>query len=105
MTAVGFLDDDPRRNGSMLNGVAIHGPENLSEMIRGDEFDAVVLASSKIKMVREQSLTEQCQHAGLRVVRFEINWQGAVFSSNSASPAMIRRSASVTRIHGASLSN
>ena len=105
MTAVGFLDDDPQRSGSMLNGVAIHPSENLSNMIREDEFDAVVLASTKIKMVREQILTEQCQHAGLRVVRFEINWQGAVFSNSSAPPAMLRRTASVIQIHGAGLRN
>jgi UDP-GlcNAc:undecaprenyl-phosphate/decaprenyl-phosphate GlcNAc-1-phosphate transferase len=105
MTAVGFLDDDPRRSGSMLNGVAIHPSENLSNMIREDEFDAVVLASNKIKMVREQILTEQCKHAGLRVVRFEINWQGAVFINSSAPPAMLRRTASVIRIHGAGMRN
>jgi FlaA1/EpsC-like NDP-sugar epimerase len=102
MTAVGFLDDDSRKCGVKLKGVAVYHFANVSNLIRAGAFDLVVLSSVKIKLARAQTLTEQCQRAGLEVVRFEIDWLGAG-SDGALETVTPRRSAAVVPIRSAAV--
>lgn len=99
MTAVGFLDDDPRKRGLMLQGVTIHHPRSVSDMIRAREFDLMVIASGKIKAARMQILGEQCRRAGVAIIRFEINWQTAF--NAPARTVTARRLMAAMQIHSA----
>ena len=78
MTAVGFLDDDPRKCGSRLRGIAIHRLSEVPHLIRGDAFDLIAISSRKITAARERMVVEQCERAGLEVIRFGIAWSGPI---------------------------
>jgi UDP-GlcNAc:undecaprenyl-phosphate/decaprenyl-phosphate GlcNAc-1-phosphate transferase len=78
MTAVGFLDDDLRKCGNRLRGVTVHRLSDLPDLIRAGAFDLVALSSRKISAAREQVVIDQCERAGLEVIRFEVDWSGPV---------------------------
>jgi UDP-GlcNAc:undecaprenyl-phosphate GlcNAc-1-phosphate transferase len=99
MTAVGFLDDDSRKCSARLQGVTIYHVASVTDLIRAGAFDLVVLSSAQIKLARAQILTEQCRRAGLEVVRFEIDWQGA--APDGTLETAPRRSAAVVPIRSA----
>jgi UDP-N-acetylmuramyl pentapeptide phosphotransferase/UDP-N-acetylglucosamine-1-phosphate transferase len=99
MTAVGFLDDDLRECGGKLKGVTVYHVASVTELIRVGAFDLMVLAIAQIKLARAQMLTEQCRRAGLEVVRFEIDWQGA--APDGGLETAPRRSAAVVPIRSA----
>ncbi len=100
MTVVGFLDDDERKCGVKLQGVAIHHLARVTELLRAGSFDLVVLSSAKIKLARAQMLAEQCRRAGLDFVRFGIEWQAAPPERGLEASAS-RRSAAVVPIRSA----
>jgi FlaA1/EpsC-like NDP-sugar epimerase len=74
MTAVGFLDDDPDKWGNRLRGISIYRLSELPDLIRDGAFDLVAISSRKITAARERGVIDQCERAGLAVIRFEAGW-------------------------------
>jgi UDP-GlcNAc:undecaprenyl-phosphate GlcNAc-1-phosphate transferase len=69
-TIVAYLDDDPRKIGRHLHGIAIQGPISfLAKIIERDEVDEVIIASSRLAEERQRSIRSLCEAAGLTVRR------------------------------------
>jgi len=65
---VAFLDDDGRLHGRTVQGLRIHSPTRLPELIRRDEVSQVLLALPSIPRQRKRLLVDQLSHSGLRVL-------------------------------------
>ena len=69
-TIVAYLDDDPRKIGRQLHGIVVDGPiGRLEEIIRRDEIDEVVIASSRLQNERQKEIRNLCESLGLTVRR------------------------------------
>jgi UDP-GlcNAc:undecaprenyl-phosphate GlcNAc-1-phosphate transferase len=68
---VGFIDDDPRRTGRLLNGYPILGSiESLDRLLRTERARGVVFASSKIPPERVAKARAICARHDVRVLKF-----------------------------------
>jgi UDP-GlcNAc:undecaprenyl-phosphate GlcNAc-1-phosphate transferase len=74
MQVVGFLDDDGRRAGQLLNGVPVHCGDELDRMIDKREFDEAILAQP-LSPERARSLAETCAAAGIRLSRYIVDFE------------------------------
>jgi UDP-GlcNAc:undecaprenyl-phosphate/decaprenyl-phosphate GlcNAc-1-phosphate transferase len=72
MRPVGFLDDDAHKRGRMLQGILIHGTEELEDLINGRKMDAVVVATGKIPQDRLKRIMQRCSVAGIPMRIFHI---------------------------------
>ncbi|MBN3035006.1 MAG: polysaccharide biosynthesis protein [Bacteroidales bacterium] len=63
-----FIDDDPRKHGKKLEGVTIHHPARLPELIRDQGADHVIIAIQQLKPERRQQIAEVCLERGIRVL-------------------------------------
>ena len=73
---VGFLDDDPAKEGSKLYGLSIFGDlSNLERAAKLTLAEQVILSSSKIPYERSRQIMLACRALGLRCSRmtFEFN--------------------------------
>ena len=69
-TIVAYLDDDPLKIGRRLNGIAVDGPiDRLEEVIRSNEVDEVVIATSRLVDERQKEIRVLCEGMGLSVRR------------------------------------
>jgi FlaA1/EpsC-like NDP-sugar epimerase len=69
-TIVAYLDDDPLKIGRRLNGIAVDGPiDRLEEVIRSNEVDEVVIATSRLVDERQKEIRHLCEGMGLSVRR------------------------------------
>ncbi len=69
-TIVAYLDDDPRKIGRFLHGVTVDGPiDRLEEIIRLNNVDEVVIASSRLLDDRQREIRSLCEGLGLSVRR------------------------------------
>jgi FlaA1/EpsC-like NDP-sugar epimerase len=55
---VGFLDDDDRLHGHVLNGLPIHNPADLSEFLNGAAVSDVLLALPSVSRKRRNEILE-----------------------------------------------
>jgi UDP-GlcNAc:undecaprenyl-phosphate GlcNAc-1-phosphate transferase len=74
MQVVGFLDDDARRTGQLLNGVPVHCDEELDRMIDRREFDEAILAKP-LSADRARNLAEICAAAEIRLSRYVVEFE------------------------------
>jgi len=56
MRVVGFLDDDDRLQGHLLNGLPIHSPENFAELLVDVEVSLVLLALPSVSRQRRNEI-------------------------------------------------
>lgn len=56
MRVVGFLDDDDRLQGHVLNGLPIHSPKNLAELLVDVEVSLVLLALPSVSRQRRNEI-------------------------------------------------
>lgn len=69
-TIVAYLDDDPRKIGRHLHGIAVEGPlERLKEIIERDDVDEVVIATSRLADDKQRNIRALCEGMGLSVRR------------------------------------
>lgn len=59
MQVIGFLDDDARLRGSLLNGLPVHSPEDLAVLVDKRSVAHVLLAMPQISRKRRNEILEQ----------------------------------------------
>jgi len=67
MRAVGFLDDDVRLHGHMMNGLRIYNPDHLKELVERLQVGTVLLALPSATRQRRNEMLAQIRHAGVAV--------------------------------------
>lgn len=67
MRAVGFLDDDDRLHGQIVNGLPIRSPEALEEIVMAEDISAVLLAFPSASRHRRNEILERIQSARVAV--------------------------------------
>jgi UDP-GlcNAc:undecaprenyl-phosphate GlcNAc-1-phosphate transferase len=72
MQPVGFLDDDPRKQGRMLQGVPVYQPAELPVLIEQRKADAVVIATRKLPHEELGRVARLCADAGTMLRCFQI---------------------------------
>ena len=64
---VGFLDDDDRLHGHVLNGLPIHNPADLTEYLNGAAISDVLLALPSVSRHRRKEILDQLKPHKLAV--------------------------------------
>ena len=64
---VGFLDDDDRLHGHVLNGLPIHNPADLAEVLNGTPISDVLLAVPSVSRQRRNELLNELKPYKLAV--------------------------------------
>jgi len=67
MRAVGFLDDDPRMQGQVLDGLRIYNPNQLHQMVLSMEVTAVLLALPSASRQRRNEILDLTRQAHVAV--------------------------------------
>jgi len=67
MRVVGFLDDDERLYGQVLNGLRIYGPDDLEGLVLSLQISDVLLALPSISRHRRNEILSQMLHAKVSV--------------------------------------
>jgi UDP-GlcNAc:undecaprenyl-phosphate GlcNAc-1-phosphate transferase len=69
---VGFIDDDPRKRGRMLQGVPVYQSGELAALIEQGKTDAVVIATRKLPREELVKVARLCADAGIMLRCFQI---------------------------------
>jgi len=72
MRPVGFIDDDPRKQGRMLQGVLVYQSAELAALIEQRKTDAVVIATRKLPREELGKVARLCADAGIMLRCFQI---------------------------------
>ena len=67
MRAVGFLDDDPRMQGQVLDGLRIYNPSQLNSLVLSMEVTAVLLALPSASRQRRNEILDLTRQAHVAV--------------------------------------
>ncbi len=67
LQAVGFVDDDDRLHGHVLNGLPIYAPEDLPELVKSLGIRDVLLAMPSLPRRRRNEIIERVRHAHVAV--------------------------------------
>jgi UDP-GlcNAc:undecaprenyl-phosphate GlcNAc-1-phosphate transferase len=71
---VGFVDDDPQKEGRLIHGVRVLGTlERLTAQGKLDRIDEVLVSTAKLASERTEKLDLFCKSAGLRYRRMRIS--------------------------------
>jgi UDP-GlcNAc:undecaprenyl-phosphate GlcNAc-1-phosphate transferase len=76
MRPVGFIDDDPRKQGRMLQGVLVYQSAELAALIEQRKTDAVVIATRKLPREELGKVARLCTDAGIMLRCFQITLDG-----------------------------
>lgn len=72
-TPVGFLDDDPAKNGKLIHGLKVFAANgDLTQVCRKLGADEMIISSSKISEERVQEIARTCQAQEIGVKRMKI---------------------------------
>jgi UDP-GlcNAc:undecaprenyl-phosphate/decaprenyl-phosphate GlcNAc-1-phosphate transferase len=70
---VGFLDDDPAKNGKLIHGLKVFAANgDLSHVCRQHAVDEVIISSSKVSEARVQEIASTCNEQQIEVKRMKI---------------------------------
>lgn len=67
MRVVGFLDDDDRLHGHVLNGLPIHNPADLNEILASESVTDVLLALPSVSRQRRNDILKSLSHLKVAV--------------------------------------
>lgn len=67
MQVVGFVDDDPRLHGHVLNGLPIYSPDDLSALVATLQISDVLLAMPNVGRQRRNAILQGIQSAQVSV--------------------------------------
>jgi FlaA1/EpsC-like NDP-sugar epimerase len=70
MRVAGYLDDDPRLQGSVMNGLTIHAPADLPELVESLQIQDVLLAIPSASRQRRNEILQQLlqSHVSVRTL-------------------------------------
>lgn len=72
LQAVGFLDDDPNKHGSLVHGVPVlGGSQDLDSVVARRKVDKVVIATEKLTPDRLEAVRSRCRELDLELLSFE----------------------------------
>ena len=63
-----FLDDDAKRQGSMLEGVTIHPVSKLNEFVRENDIAHLIISVQKLPATRKKEIVELCLEHDTKVL-------------------------------------
>ena len=70
---IGFLDDDPAKNGKVIHGLRVFGGNgDLGQVCEQQEVDEVVISSSKMPEGRIEEVVRCCAERQITVRRMKI---------------------------------
>ena len=70
---IGFVDDDPQKEGRVIHGIRVLGPlSRLGELVDREKVDEVVVSTTKLGLERSEMLDVLCRETGLRYRRMRI---------------------------------
>lgn len=73
LAPVGFIDDDPGKNGKVIHGMRVFGGNgDISEVCRKQEIDEVVISSLKMSEDRVSQIVRCCAERQITVKRMRI---------------------------------
>jgi UDP-GlcNAc:undecaprenyl-phosphate/decaprenyl-phosphate GlcNAc-1-phosphate transferase len=73
LNPIGFVDDDPQKEGRVIHGIRVLGPlTRLGELVDRERIDEVVVSTAKLASERSEMLDVVCREAGLRYRRMRI---------------------------------
>lgn len=65
---LGFIDDDPRKQGKKLEGVTIYDIGKLDELLRGNDVSNLVISVQNLSPVRKQEIVDICLSHNTKVL-------------------------------------
>jgi UDP-GlcNAc:undecaprenyl-phosphate GlcNAc-1-phosphate transferase len=75
MKPVGFIDDDPRKKGRLIQGLPIFGSlEDARELLESGEARGVIVSSEKLQRERIHELRNLCRETGAKLSYFLIDF-------------------------------
>jgi hypothetical protein len=83
MSVLGFIDDDTRKWGRMLNGIRIVEPQHLPLLSRQEAIDEIIVASAKISNKHIKRLTECLHLEHIAIQRFQITLEDVESTSKT----------------------
>jgi UDP-GlcNAc:undecaprenyl-phosphate GlcNAc-1-phosphate transferase len=73
LNPIGFVDDDPAKEGRVIHGVRVLGPlSRLGELAGAERIEEVVISTSRLAADRSEQVLEVCRTAGVPVRRLRI---------------------------------
>jgi UDP-GlcNAc:undecaprenyl-phosphate GlcNAc-1-phosphate transferase len=73
---VGFLDDDPAKNGKLIHGLKVYGGNgDLNAVCKQHEVDEVLISSSRMSEERLQKILGFCRTQNILVKRMHIRFE------------------------------
>lgn len=65
---VGFIDDDEKKHGRSLEGIFVYGPDKLSELIKINHVEFVIISIQKISIKKKNQIADVCLENNVRVL-------------------------------------
>lgn len=80
---VGFIDDDQKKEGLLIEGKTIINPHNLKEIIKDSKVSAVIIAIKEPELNNKRKLIELClkENVNVKTVPSLDDWYDGNFSS------------------------
>ncbi|MBS0390907.1 MAG: polysaccharide biosynthesis protein [Proteobacteria bacterium] len=63
----GFVDDDPRKIGSSINGIRVHAPKALPALVQREDITDVLLALPSVSQERRRDIIKQLSELPVRI--------------------------------------
>jgi UDP-GlcNAc:undecaprenyl-phosphate GlcNAc-1-phosphate transferase len=71
---IGFLDDDPQKQGRVIHGVRVLGSSlRLPELVGAQKVEEVLISTSRLEAERDAEVARQCALAGVHCRRLRIS--------------------------------
>jgi len=65
---VGFIDDDEKKKGRSLEGVFIYPTSKLSDLVKDNNVESLIISIQNLNPSRKNSLIEECLQLGIKVL-------------------------------------
>ncbi|MFQ3576364.1 MAG: polysaccharide biosynthesis protein, partial [Cytophagales bacterium] len=62
-----FLDEDPKKQKTMIEGVQIYSPNRLQDLVTEKHIEQVVIASAHLPSKKKQEIVDICLNLGIKV--------------------------------------
>mgnify|MGYP005845384605 CR=1 FL=1 len=65
---VGFIDDDENKQGRRIENIMVYAPEDMEELVRDKNIDALVISIQNIPIDKKQSIAEKAINLNIQVL-------------------------------------